>query len=423
MYSLVSAIAIDGGIAFVMKKERIIVSLTSYPKRIKWVSQVIKTLLIQTLKPDLIILWLAEEQFIDGEKNLPEDLLELRKYGLEIRWCDDLKPHKKYFYVMQEFRDDIIITVDDDVYYSPRLVEVLYASYEKFPDSVSCMVANRIVLNEKNQVCAYEEWIKNERLFKEIPMIDLMPVGFGGVLYPPHILGEETFNKQNILQFCPFQDDIWLKVMEVMRGIHTVVANGNLPYPETVMEAQECGLYNTINITANDVALKNIERYLDQSHNAKNTLITKLNQGKKSCVKMHSEKEINEHYDSVLREMLQKGFYIYGAGYGAQIVMDCLQELDNALLPIAFIVTNKNGNPETLFGRPVMELDCLKNELMDRVIIISTDESKQSDIKKALNDCKANIQLCMKDSVMGRIIHGKKEIEEYKNRFSRSLLQ
>ena len=48
------------GINQVKRKENIIVSLTSYPKRIGTVWLTIETLLRQSVKPDEIILWLAQ---------------------------------------------------------------------------------------------------------------------------------------------------------------------------------------------------------------------------------------------------------------------------------------------------------------------------------------------------------------------------
>ena len=54
---------------------KLIVSLTSFPARINTVHQVIESLLNQTKKADKIILWLAPEQFPNGEKDLPEKLL------------------------------------------------------------------------------------------------------------------------------------------------------------------------------------------------------------------------------------------------------------------------------------------------------------------------------------------------------------
>ncbi len=82
---------------------KVIVSLMSYPARIDLVASVLETLYAQTQKPDRIILWLAEEQFPKREEDLPGELVEDVISGkLDLRWCDDLGSHKKYYYAMQE---------------------------------------------------------------------------------------------------------------------------------------------------------------------------------------------------------------------------------------------------------------------------------------------------------------------------------
>ena len=69
---------------------KVIVSLTSFPARIDTVYITIRSILMQSLKPDIIILWLAQEQFPEKEKELPYNLLKLKKYGLTIEWCHDI---------------------------------------------------------------------------------------------------------------------------------------------------------------------------------------------------------------------------------------------------------------------------------------------------------------------------------------------
>ena len=52
------------------RKPLLIVSLTSFPERINLAHITISTLLNQSLEPDKIILWLAEEQFFQKENDL-----------------------------------------------------------------------------------------------------------------------------------------------------------------------------------------------------------------------------------------------------------------------------------------------------------------------------------------------------------------
>ena len=196
--------------ACIKTEGRIIVSLTSFPGRIGRLWLVIESLLRQTQKPDKIILWLSEEQFPDLQ-TLPKKLLRLQKRGLEIRLCrDDLRSHKKYYYAMQEFPNDIIITVDDDVFYHSFLVENLIKLNQKFPTCVCCNHCSKIEVSN-DVIQPYVSW-KNQPL-AESPGYDIFPIGIGGVLYPPHVLHPTVFNSAAFVKYCFMADDIWLNAM------------------------------------------------------------------------------------------------------------------------------------------------------------------------------------------------------------------
>lgn len=208
-----------------LENNEVIVSMTSHPGRISTVSKCVESLLCQTKMPNQLILWLAKKQFPHMENDLPEDLLLLKQNKrFAIRWTsDDLAPHKKYFYAMQEFRDLPIITVDDDVIYTNDLIEILMKSYSKYPDVISCMRANLIMFRPDGRVRAYENWLMEYRVLLDTPSYQLLPTGVGGVLYPPHAIPEIAFNKEAIKKSCLFCDDLWLKVMSTHNGYQTLV--------------------------------------------------------------------------------------------------------------------------------------------------------------------------------------------------------
>ena len=89
---------------------RIIVSLTSYPQRIESVHMVVESLYRQIVTPDEIILYLSLEQFPRTEDDLPDNLKVLiGKKGFRIEWVEgNLKSHKKYYYSLQKYREDIV---------------------------------------------------------------------------------------------------------------------------------------------------------------------------------------------------------------------------------------------------------------------------------------------------------------------------
>ena len=263
--------AISKGITDKIKGKELIVSLTTYPARVKSVSRVVKSLLVQTKRPNRLLLYLAKEQFPLGEKSLPKELLGLQKDGLEIIFCDDLKPHKKYFYSMLNNPEAVIVTADDDVIYKRDWLEKLWNSYKKFPNAISAMRARKVLFDDNGNLLPYKTYPLVEKDFCNIPRMDLIATGVGGVLYPPHLMDEDLFNKNNLKELSLYTDDLWLKVMEVLSDTPTVCLGIN--DANIISEVQDVALYK-VNIEKdfNDINLRKIIEYYN---NFRNTDIVK----------------------------------------------------------------------------------------------------------------------------------------------------
>lgn len=214
-------------------KPHVVVSLTSYPGRIHFVAQTLESLCAQSVPADRILLWLAEEQFPDKEGQLPKELVKGALAGkYEIRWCDDLGSHKKYFYAMTEFPDSIVVTADDDLIYHRDWLKVLLESYQRYPDAVSATMVNLFLFDDGGVPQAPPNMLADFRLIHE-PSLQLMAIGAGGILYPPGCLDERAFDKEAILRElavgCTWaSDDLWLKAHEVLRGCPVVLATNSV---------------------------------------------------------------------------------------------------------------------------------------------------------------------------------------------------
>lgn len=205
---------------------KIIVSLTSFGPRLSEVDVCIRSLLSQTKKPDAVLLYLDRNT---SGNEVPEKLIRLEQYGLRIIYgCEDLKPHKKYFFAMQSYPDDIVITVDDDVIYEKTLVEDLYRMHMKYPGCVICGRARQICLNPDGQLLPYQQWNVEKKHFG-IPSAKLLPVGVGGVLYPPGVLSGKVFDKRSFADLCLYADDLWLKGAELQNGVKAVCVKPKFP--------------------------------------------------------------------------------------------------------------------------------------------------------------------------------------------------
>lgn len=187
-----------------------IVSLTSFPSRIDRVWIGIESILRQSHKPDRIILWLSKDQF-ETFGELPRALLNQQKRGLEIRFVEgDIKSHKKYFYMLKEYPNDFLITVDDDIIYPTTLIAQLVALSKIYPTSICCHRAHRIRY-ENEQLLSYSLW--NEIKHFDGPNSNLFFTSGGGTLFPPSLLHPEVLNDVVFKKHCFYADDVWLNIM------------------------------------------------------------------------------------------------------------------------------------------------------------------------------------------------------------------
>lgn len=193
---------------------QVIVSLTSFPKRIPTLHLVIECLLRQTVKPDKIVLYLTQSQ-VPNVESLPSSLLDLRSRGLEIRLCpDEIRSHTKYFYAMQQFPEDIVITVDDDLFYRTDLVESLLKNHEAHPNAIIANWTKEIVPGKTK----YTEWPDNHLPQTPHENNSQLILGVGGVLYPPHALDTDAFDVDKIINLSLTADDVWLTAMARKKG-------------------------------------------------------------------------------------------------------------------------------------------------------------------------------------------------------------
>lgn len=231
----------ESGVTSCKREVPVIVSLTSFPERINTVVKTLKTLLTQTIKPDMVILWLAPEQFPNKEDDLPKELLELKKYGLTIDWYKDIRSYKKIIPTLKKYPEAIIITTDDDIYYAPDTVETLYNSYLEHKDEIQAHRCD-VLRVEGGKIL----WAKTRELYLDknrgISSFKNRLTGYGAVLYPPGCLYKDVCDEDLIKKLLPTHDDIWLWAMAVLNGVKTRLVKGYSESIDYVENSQEYGL-------------------------------------------------------------------------------------------------------------------------------------------------------------------------------------
>ena len=120
-----------------LAKERVVVSMTSWRKRIENVPLVVESILHNTIKPDRIVLNLSEEEFTEKERSLPKSVMNLVDKGvIELIWTPrNLKAFKKIIPTMKKYPDDMILAVDDDFYYPDDFIATFVEKHRQYPDS------------------------------------------------------------------------------------------------------------------------------------------------------------------------------------------------------------------------------------------------------------------------------------------------
>ncbi len=230
------------------KKERrqpqLIVSLTSFPGRINVVDQGIVSLLSQTLKPDMLILWLAESQFPNRDNDLPKALLRLKKYGLQIRYCEDIRSYKKLIPALRLYPNDIIATADDDNIYDKKWLELLYKSYLNQPQNVQCHRVTKFIYDKNTDSFSIVKGGLD--FYKEASFLNKL-VGLGGVLYPPGIFYKDILDSELFMKLAPTNDDIWFWFMAALNNAKVNVVPSNISRANYIKGTQEGPCLTKIN--------------------------------------------------------------------------------------------------------------------------------------------------------------------------------
>ena len=247
------------------RRERIVVSLTSYPGRIGTVHKVIRSLFAQKVLPDLVVLYLSIEEFPNREDDLPEELLACLGHDFEIRWVKgNLGSHKKYFYAFSDFPQSLIITVDDDIECRNTLVGELLEFHRRFPHAIPAIRCHLIQFDDSGHHLPYNDWTMEVGNYLPsvcgLPSMSLFATSGSGILFSPGSLPEEAFDSSAIIETCPRADDVWLKVMTAIAGWPTVSVpgwQGVVPIEGT----QESSLWSVNEHGGNDDALLKVYDY------------------------------------------------------------------------------------------------------------------------------------------------------------------
>ena len=193
--------------------EEVIVSLTTYGRRLNDVAPTIESIMQGSVRPNRIVLWLGDNL---KDEELPVILQRQQKRGLQVEYCKDVRSHKKLVPALNKYPEAIIITVDDDMIYPYDLVERLVREHKKHPKDIVANRVHRIRLSRQGRPLIYAHWEGGDNRTEASPLN--FQTGVGGVLYPPHSLDAEVTNEEVFMSICKYADDVWFYAMALKAG-------------------------------------------------------------------------------------------------------------------------------------------------------------------------------------------------------------
>ena len=242
----------------------VVVSLTSFGKRIYDVPLAIESIMQGTIKPNCIVLWLSEEEF--KGRPLPKSLEMQKNRGLQVEYCKDIRSYEKLIPSLKKYPEACIITIDDDAIYEYDFVERLVVAHQNHPEAVCACRIHKVKLDEDGKPLSYMDWDWCVEEYEKNDVL-LFPTGVGGVLYPPHCFSHEVFNQNAFMELCPYADDVWFYAMRLMNNtpVAQVFTGNPLGYyeelPSRDMEALSKENTDVANCR-NDVQIKAVfEKY------------------------------------------------------------------------------------------------------------------------------------------------------------------
>lgn len=116
--------------------KKIIVSMTTWKKRIINIPIVLKSILNQSHKPDKIIINLSKDEF-ENLNSIPKQIKYfIEKHNIiEINFIDgNTKVYKKIIPTLLKYKNDLILSIDDDFIYPETMIEDFYQTYKLQPN-------------------------------------------------------------------------------------------------------------------------------------------------------------------------------------------------------------------------------------------------------------------------------------------------
>jgi hypothetical protein len=201
--------------------DRVVVSLTTIPDRIRHIGPTLHSLLDQTRRPDAIVLNLPSHARREDRTYVIPPFLDALDAVERIDCGEDRGPGTKLLPTLERERDPDtrIIVVDDDQVYPRNLVENLVEWSQRLPDAAICSRGFRIPAEYdiENRDTIYGTHIRDSE------RIEIMQ-GSAGFLVRPRFFDASVFDYSDAPAEAFFVDDVWFAGQLARAGVDRYVA-------------------------------------------------------------------------------------------------------------------------------------------------------------------------------------------------------
>ena len=191
----------------IINNKTLIISMTSYPPRIKFVKNTFISIIKQNISSIFYhcVLVLSISEFPNKELDLPQDLLNLIYVeGIEILWYKkNIRSHKKLIPTLKKYPNNSILIIDDDNLREEGFIQTFLDDHKKYPHDI-IFGYSRYVLNKNYK------FIKKNKIKENEYILARPSNGLGGTLYPPNTFTDKRFFYENIyMKLSPSSDESW----------------------------------------------------------------------------------------------------------------------------------------------------------------------------------------------------------------------
>ncbi|KAG4082926.1 nucleotide-diphospho-sugar transferase [Neocallimastix lanati (nom. inval.)] len=251
-------------------QEKLIVSLTSYPDRIKYVKLVLESLVNQSVPYSMyhIVLVLAIPEFPNKENDLPVNLMEfINKYPdlIEILWYErNINSHKRLIPTLKKYPNNPILICDDHIIRKQWWINMFLEDHNKYPNDIIFGASNQYLTAEYKWESYKYLYLKSEagklNAIKNMIINTGKPMnGFGGILFPINTFTDKRFFEEDLLmKLSPSSDESWQWCFNIIENKVLRQSSKIYDYSKDIIrDSQGTSLYR-VDDTNYDLILKNL---------------------------------------------------------------------------------------------------------------------------------------------------------------------